>query len=70
MIGGVLAQLHEDLLADVRAVDLPARAPAGDAQPGDRDVGAGGARRVLGAVRLAARHLLSTEGMAGIIGDV
>jgi len=25
---------------------------------------------VLGAVRLAARHLLSTEGMAGIIGDV
>jgi len=70
VIGGVLAQLHEDLLADVRAVIYRRALPLATRSLAIETSVLGERAGVLGAVRLAARHLLSTEGMAGIIGDV
>ena len=70
VIGGVLAQLHEDLLADVRAVIYRRALPLATRSLAIETSVLGERAGVLGAVRLAARHLLSAEGMAGIIGDV
>jgi len=70
VIGGVLAQLHEDLLADVRAVIYRRALPLATRSLAIETSVLGERAGVLGAVRLAARHLLSTEGMAGIIGEV
>ena len=70
VIGGILAQLHEDLLADVRAVIYRRALPLATRSLAIETSVLGERAGVLGAVRLAARHLLSPEGMAGIIGEV
>jgi predicted NBD/HSP70 family sugar kinase len=70
VIGGVLAQLHEDLLADVRSVIYRRALPLATRSLAIETSVLGERAGVLGAVRLAARHLLSAEGMAGIIGEV
>jgi predicted NBD/HSP70 family sugar kinase len=70
VIGGILAQLHEDLLADVRAVIYRRALPLATRSLAIETSVLGERAGMLGAVRLAARHLLSEEGMAGIIGEV
>ncbi|MBW8803309.1 MAG: sugar kinase [Catenulispora sp. 13_1_20CM_3_70_7] len=70
VIGGILAQLHEDLLADVRAVIYRRALPLATRSLAIETSVLGERAGVLGAVRLAARHLLSAEGMAGVIGEV
>ncbi|GAA2060810.1 ROK family protein [Catenulispora yoronensis] len=70
VIGGILAQLHEDLLADVRAVIYRRALPLATRSLAIETSVLGERAGVMGSVRLAARHLLSVEGMAGIIGDV
>ena len=70
VIGGILAQLHEDLLADVRAVIYRRALPLATRSLAIETSVLGERAGMLGAVRLAARHLLSAEGMAGIIGEV
>lgn len=70
VIGGVLAQLHEDLLAELRAVIYRRALPLATRSLAIETSVLGERAGMLGAVRLAARHLLSAEGMAGIIGEV
>ena len=70
VIGGILAQLHEDLLADVRAVIYRRALPLATRSLAIETSVLGERAGVMGSVRLAARHLLSAEGMAGIIGEV
>ena len=70
VIGGVLAQLHEDLLADVRGVIYRRALPLATRSLAIETSVLGERAGVMGAVRLAARHLLSAEGIGAIIGAV
>jgi predicted NBD/HSP70 family sugar kinase len=70
VIGGILAQLHEDLLADVRGVIYRRALPLATRSLAIETSVLGERAGVLGAARLAARHLLTPEGIGAFIGEV
>jgi predicted NBD/HSP70 family sugar kinase len=70
VVGGVMAQLHEDLLADIRGVIYRRALPLATRTLTIEASALGERAGVLGAARLAARHLLSPEGIGAIIGGV
>lgn len=70
VIGGVLAHLHEDLLADVRGVIYRRALPLATRSLAIETSVLGERAGMLGAARLAARHLLSAEGIGAFVGGV
>ncbi len=70
VIGGILAQLHEDLLADVRGVIYRRALPLATRSLAIETSVLGERAGVLGAARLATRHLLSPRGIGEFIGHV
>ena len=64
VVGGVLAQLHEDLLADIRGVIYRRALPLATRSLKIETSMLGEQAGVLGSARLAARHLLSPLGIA------
>ena len=70
VVGGILAQLHEELLADIRGVIYRRALPLATRTLAIEASVLGERAGVLGAARLAVRHLLSPEGIGAIIGDV
>jgi predicted NBD/HSP70 family sugar kinase len=64
VVGGVLAQLHEDLLADIRGVIYRRALPLATRSLRIETSTLGEQAGVLGSARLAARHLLSPRGIA------
>jgi predicted NBD/HSP70 family sugar kinase len=63
VVGGVLAQLHEDLLADIRGVIYRRALPLATRSLRIETSVLGEHAGVLGSARLAARHLLSPRGI-------
>ena len=63
VVGGVLAQLHEDLLADIRGVIYRRALPLATRSLRIETSVLGEHAGVLGSARLAARHLLSPHGI-------
>jgi predicted NBD/HSP70 family sugar kinase len=63
VVGGVLAQLHEDLLADIRGVIYRRALPLATRSLRIETSMLGEQAGVLGSARLAARHLLSPRGI-------
>jgi predicted NBD/HSP70 family sugar kinase len=67
VIGGVLAQLHEDLLADIRGVIYRRALPLATRSLRIETSVLGEHAGVVGSARLAARHLLSPHGIGAFI---
>jgi predicted NBD/HSP70 family sugar kinase len=67
VIGGVLAQLHEDLLADIRGVIYRRALPLATRSLRIETSVLGEHAGVVGSARLAARHLLSPSGIGAFI---
>jgi len=67
VIGGVLAQLHEDLLADIRGVIYRRALPLATRSLRIETSMLGEHAGVVGSARLAARHLLSPHGIGAFI---
>ena len=67
VIGGVLAQLHEDLLADIRGVIYRRALPLATRSLKIETSVLGEHAGVVGSARLAARHLLSPSGIGAFI---
>jgi predicted NBD/HSP70 family sugar kinase len=63
VLGGVIAQLHEDLLADIRGVIYRRALPLATRTLAIETSALGERAGVEGAARMAARHLLSPEGI-------
>ena len=63
VVGGVLAQLHEDLLADIRGVIYHRALPLATRSLKIETSMLGEQAGVLGSARMAARHLLSPRGI-------
>ena len=63
VVGGILAQLHEDLLADIRGVIYRRALPLATRSLRIETSMLGEQAGVLGSARLAARHLLSPRGI-------
>ncbi|HWG23037.1 ROK family protein [Actinospica sp.] len=63
VVGGVLAQLHEDLLADIRGVIYRRALPLATRSLKIETSTLGEQAGVLGSARLSARHLLSPRGI-------
>lgn len=63
VLGGVVAQLHEDLLADIRGVIYRRALPLATRTLAIETSALGERAGVEGAARMAARHLLSPEGI-------
>ena len=70
VVGGIFAQLHEDLLADIRSVIYHRALPLATRTLAIETSALGERAGVLGAAKLAVRHLLSSAGIGAIIGDV
>jgi predicted NBD/HSP70 family sugar kinase len=68
VVGGVLAQLHEDLLADIRGVIYRRALPLATRSLRIETSVLGEHAGVLGSARLAARHLLSPRGIGEFLG--
>lgn len=68
VVGGVLAQLHEDLLADIRGVIYRRALPLATRSLRIETSVLGEQAGVLGSARLAARHLLSPRGIGEFLG--
>jgi predicted NBD/HSP70 family sugar kinase len=68
VVGGVLAQLHEDLLADIRGVIYRRALPLATRSLRIETSVLGERAGVLGSARMAARHLLSPRGMGEFLG--
>jgi predicted NBD/HSP70 family sugar kinase len=64
VVGGVLSQLHEDLLADIRGVIYRRALPLATRSLKIETSMLGEQAGVLGSARLAARHLLSPRGIS------
>ena len=67
VVGGVLAQLHEDLLADIRGVIYHRALPLATRTLKIETSTLGEQAGVLGSARLAARHLLSPPGIGAFL---
>jgi len=67
VVGGVLAQLHEDLLADIRGVIYHRALPLATRTLKIETSTLGEQAGVLGSARLAARHLLSPSGIGAFL---
>ena len=67
VIGGILAQLHEDLLADIRGVIYRRALPLATRSLAIETSVLGEHAAVIGAARLASRHLLSPSGIGELI---
>jgi predicted NBD/HSP70 family sugar kinase len=67
VIGGSIAQLHEDLLADVRGVVYRRALPLATRTLAIETSALGERAGVEGAARMAARHLLSPEGIEKLL---
>ncbi|HEV2345888.1 MAG TPA: ROK family protein [Actinocrinis sp.] len=67
VLGGVIAQLHEDLLADIRGVIYRRALPLATRTLAIETSALGERAGVEGAARMAARHLLSTEGIERLL---
>jgi predicted NBD/HSP70 family sugar kinase len=67
VLGGSIAQLHEDLLADIRGVIYRRALPLATRTLAIETSALGERAGVEGAVRLAARHLLSPEGIESLL---
>jgi predicted NBD/HSP70 family sugar kinase len=63
VVGGAIAQLHEDLLADIRGVVYRRALPLATRTLAIETSSLGERAGVEGAARMAARHLLSPEGI-------
>ncbi|WP_307844689.1 ROK family protein [Actinospica acidithermotolerans] len=67
VVGGVLAQLHEDLLADIRGVIYRRALPLATRTLKIENSMLGEQAGVLGSARLASRHLLSPRGIGAFL---
>lgn len=67
VLGGSLAELHEDLLAEIRAVVYRRALPLATRSLSIETSALGGRAGVEGASRLALRHLLSPRGLARLL---
>jgi predicted NBD/HSP70 family sugar kinase len=67
VIGGSIAQLHEDLLADIRGVVYRRALPLATRTLAIETSSLGERAGVEGAARMAARHLLSPEGIERLL---
>ena len=67
VLGGSLAELHEDLLAEIRAVVYRRALPLATRSLSIESSSLAGWAGVQGAARLALAHLLSAEGLAGML---
>jgi predicted NBD/HSP70 family sugar kinase len=69
VIGGSLAELHEDLLAEIRAVVYRRALPLATRSLAIETSALAGRAGVEGGIRLALQHLLSPAGLTQLIED-